>query len=138
MRKNNKSNILATIILIVLTITLTCIATKIISTSIELAIIKTNIEDYNQTAIKTDKRTEEIRDEFERREEIYQSDDIIVRIFSNQHISIKILIFLLANFYYFWLVNIIKVRIEKIQKRKKAIQSRKSKEKVQRKYKNFY
>lgn len=142
MRKNNRSNILATIILVVLTIIFGCIATKIITTSMEMAIIKINIEDYNKQTTKTDASTEKIREEFELREEMYQSDDMIVRIFSNQNILIKVFACILAIGYYYLAIyvwsNIIRTKYKKSQRIKKKRRKRERKERVQQKYKNLH
>ena len=72
------------------------ISNKIIVTSAKLVILNDNAQFYNEQPRKTDAMTESYLENDALRQEIYNSEDDLVRIFSNQHALVKAVILLLA------------------------------------------
>ncbi len=69
----------------------------VVKTSAQLFIISDNIQFYNDSYVKTQKMTDEVREQFRlRQENFYESDDFVVRTFSNSFVLVKLLIFVLA------------------------------------------
>lgn len=69
---------------------------KVISTSIQLMILNDNATFYNQQERKTDKMTEDYLANDAKRQEIYNSEDDVIRWFSNQNAFIKMCGFLIG------------------------------------------
>lgn len=63
---------------------------RILATGWKLINISMEIDDYNDATIKTDEMTERINQIQAERQEIYQSDDWIIRQFSTSHRIIKL------------------------------------------------
>lgn len=94
--------------LVIATVVTVSMANKILVTGLELWQINDNIMYYNEQAIKSDGMTEKTEEEFQRRELIYQSDDLIVRTYANMFGLLKAAVLLLCIFIYpawalFWL-----------------------------------
>ena len=89
--------ILAIILVVAGGITVETTSLKVAKTAVSLYVISDNIDYYNSLYIKTDEATREIEEQFkERRENFYESDDFVVRTYSNMFILLKLLFFLLA------------------------------------------
>ena len=78
------------------TIEIARMSNKIIVTSAKLVILNDNAQFYNEQPRKTDAMTESYLENDALRQEIYNSEDDLVRIFSNQHALVKAVILLLA------------------------------------------
>ena len=78
------------------TIEIARMSNKIIGTSAKLVILNDNAQFYNEQPRKTDAMTESYLENDALRQEIYNSEDDLVRIFSNQHALVKAVILLLA------------------------------------------
>ena len=94
MRKNSSSaRILALLMVIAITIPMMVIASKMLITAINMAIIRENILFYNEQEIKTSQMTREVEFLFREREErFYKSPDPLVRGFANLPGLIKSLV----------------------------------------------
>lgn len=97
MRKNSSSaRILALLMVIAITIPMMVIASKMLITAINMAIIRENILFYNEQEIKTSQMTREVEFLFREREErFYKSPDPLVRGFANLSGLIKALVVIL-------------------------------------------
>lgn len=97
MRKNSSSaRILALLMVIAITIPMMVIASKMLITAINMAIIRENILFYNEQEIKTSQMTREVEFFFrEREEKFYKSDDPLVRGFANLPGLVKALVVIL-------------------------------------------
>lgn len=97
MRKNSSSaRILALLMVIAITIPMMVIASKMLITAINMAIIRENILFYNEQEIKTSQMTREVEFLFREREErFYKSPDPLVRGFVNLPGLIKALVVIL-------------------------------------------
>ena len=89
-------NLLTLCIMVVGMITLHGVNTKILSTTVDLLVIRDNISFYNEQPRKTDAMTTEAEDWFEERQEIYESEDFVIRTFSNQNTLVKLIIILMT------------------------------------------
>ena len=69
---------------------------KIVATSAKLIVLNDNAVFYNEQPIKTDEMTEAYLENHSLRQEIYNSDDMVIRTFSNQNFVVKTAILLLA------------------------------------------
>ncbi len=69
---------------------------KIVKTGFELMILQDNAQFYNEQELKTDNMTEDYDQNDAKRQSIYNSEDIVIRVFSNLPILIKIAVWLLA------------------------------------------
>lgn len=78
------------------TIEIARMSNKIIVTSAKLVILNDNAQFYNEQPRKTNAMTESYLENDALRQEIYNSEDDLVRIFSNQHALVKAVILLLA------------------------------------------
>lgn len=78
------------------TIEIARMSNKIIGTSAKLVILNDNAQFYNEQPRKTNAMTESYLENDALRQEIYNSEDDLVRIFSNQHALVKAVILLLA------------------------------------------
>jgi hypothetical protein len=105
MNKRNNAVVFQTFVAIVTTILLLAsaryilvdISPKILSTAGPLYIIHDNIRFYEKQSRKTDAMTQSIEEQMEyRRAHFYNSDDPVIRMFSNSHFLIKFLLILLA------------------------------------------
>ena len=91
------SAIMAIIILIAGGITLEKTSITVVKTAVNLFVINDNIQFYNESYIKTDKSTERALEQYQiRQERFYESDDAVVRTYSNMFVLWKGLFFLLA------------------------------------------
>lgn len=69
---------------------------KIFQTASSLIVLNDNIQFYNEQSRKTDSMTADAEKDFEARRDIYNSEDFVIRVFSNQNAVIKIAIIFLA------------------------------------------
>lgn len=104
--------ILTILLLVIGTTAVFQTSAKIVKTSVKMIVLRDNASYYNEQYRKTDAMTQEYLQNNEERQKIYNSEDIVVRIFSNQHILVKIVILLcaLALFpliIYMWIVLIV-------------------------------
>ena len=81
------------------TIVLVQSAFEVIQTSVNLGAINDYTQMYNENPRKTDAMTEKVEMMQEHRQEIYQSEDIVVRTFSNQAFGVKVFILLVSIIY---------------------------------------
>ena len=95
-RGNFIKAILAILLLVFMSAELVNANTRIIATAGALANISMEIQDYNGSMRKTDEWTERIEQIQEERQSIYNSDDWLIRIFSNSNYLFKIAFILLA------------------------------------------
>lgn len=103
--------ILAILTLIIGSVTMLQANAEIIKTSGRLLVLRDNASYYNEQYRKTDAMTEEYLANNAERQKIYNSEDVVVRVFSNQNTFVKlaILVWALASFIlipYMWLVLI--------------------------------
>lgn len=110
MRRTNRifRRVLVFSALVIATVLTVSMANKILVTGLELWQINDNISFYNEQAIKSDEMTEKTDAEFQRRELIYQSDDLVVRTYANMFGMLKAVILIMCIFIYpawalFWL-----------------------------------
>ena len=92
MRRTNRifRRVLVFSALVIATVLTVSMANKILVTGLELWQINDNISFYNEQAIKSDGMTEKTDAEFQRRELIYQSDDLVVRTYANIFPSVSL------------------------------------------------
>ena len=96
MKRHNIARILALLMVIAITIPMMVIASKMLITAINMAIIRENILFYNEQEIKTSQMTREVEFLFrEREEQFYKSPDPLVRGFANLPGLIKALVVIL-------------------------------------------
>ena len=95
-RGNFLKAILAIILLVFMSAELVNANTRIIATAGTLANISMEIQDYNVSTRKTDEWTERIEQIQEERQSIYNSDDWLIRTFSNSNDLFKFAFILLA------------------------------------------
>lgn len=69
---------------------------KVFQTASNLIVLNGNIQFYNEQVRKTDSMTAEAEKDFEARRAIYNSEDFVIRTFSNQNALIKIAIISIA------------------------------------------
>lgn len=95
-RGNFLKAILAILLLVFMSAELVNANTRIIATAGTLANISMEIQDYNESTRKTDEWTERIEQIQEERQSIYNSDDWLIRTFSNSNDLFKFAFILLA------------------------------------------
>lgn len=95
-RGNFLKAILAILLLVFMSAELVNANTRIIATAGTLANISMEIQDYNVSKRKTDEWTERIEQIQEERQSIYNSDDWLIRTFSNSNDLFKFAFILLA------------------------------------------
>ncbi len=95
-RGNFLKAILAILLLVFMSAELVNANTRIIATAGTLANISMEIQDYNVSTRKTDEWTERIEQIQEERQSIYNSDDWLIRTFSNSNDLFKFAFILLA------------------------------------------
>ena len=95
-RGNFLKAILAILLLVFMSAELVNANTRIIATAGTLANISMEIQDYNVSTRKTDEWTERIEQIQEERRSIYNSDDWLIRTFSNSNDLFKFAFILLA------------------------------------------
>lgn len=95
-RGNFIKAILAILLLVFMSAELVNANTRIIATAGTLANISMEIQDYNVSTRKTDEWTERIEQIQEERQSIYNSDDWLIRTFSNSNDLFKFAFILLA------------------------------------------
>lgn len=96
MKRHNIARILALLMVIAITIPMMVIASKMLITAINMAIIRENILFYNEQEIKTSQMTREVEFLFREREErFYKNPDPLVRGFANLPGLIKALVVIL-------------------------------------------
>lgn len=105
------------------TISLIQMSNKIVVTSCNLIILRDNASFYNEQAQKTDKMTENYIQNDEKRQEIYNSQDNIIRWFSNQNTMMKIVILFLSIMLYpmillVWIREILRTQMKITRKMK--------------------
>lgn len=89
--------IMAVIILIAGGIAVEKTSITVVKTGVGLFVIHDNISFYNESYRKTDSSTEAVEEQFRiRQERYYDSEDTVVRTFSNMFVLFKLFFFLLA------------------------------------------
>lgn len=78
-------------------VSLEMIALKVLKTAGDLAILNDNARFYNEQSVKTDRMTQEFLKNEAERQKIYNSDDSVVRIYSNSHAIIKFMVLIVAG-----------------------------------------
>ncbi len=73
------------------------IALKVLKTAGDLAILNDNARFYNEQSVKTDRMTREFLKNEAERQKIYNSDDSVVRLYSNSHAIIKFMVLIVAG-----------------------------------------
>ncbi len=107
MENNNNKRVTASIVRTLITIvTLLCLllgtctvvreSWKIVKTGVMLIELNNNATDYNEAQIKTNQMTEEYLENQAEREKFYQSEDTVIRVYSNFPTIVKLLVLLLA------------------------------------------
>lgn len=128
MRKNRRKSIIIVFLLVILasiTIISIIFSVKLIIISAELIIISDDIQVYNESKRKTDSMTEEAMELFEFREkEFYNSQDVMVRWFSNLHPIFKVIVIfgdfaLICYLINLWSKIIITLKRKRKRKRRK-------------------
>ena len=69
---------------------------RILITGWDLFNISLEVSDYNEATITTDEMTERIQQVEGMRYEIYHSEDWLIRTFANSHVSVKLVVILMA------------------------------------------
>lgn len=120
-------NILTILTLIIGSITILQTNGKIFRTSVQLFILRDNASFYNEQYRKTDTMTDEYLKNDLDRKAIYNSEDIVIRKFSNQNWAIKLvlLIWSSASFVlipYMWIFHIAqRINRMKIKSQKRKV-----------------
>lgn len=78
-------------------VSLEMIALKVLKTAGDLAILNDNARFYNEQSVKTDRMTQEFLKNEAERQKIYNSDDSVVRIYSNSHAIIKFMVLIVVG-----------------------------------------
>lgn len=93
MNKSKKFRIenLILLTLVVVSIVVLCISAKITFLSIDMFILRDNANFYNESVVKTDESADYYNDNDAKRQEIYNSDDALVRGFSNMSTAVKLI-----------------------------------------------
>lgn len=113
-------NILIILVLLIGSIGMLRLNGKIIITSAKLIVLRDNASFYNESLQKTDEMTKAYNENHMERQELYTSDDTVVRIFSNLPTLVKLVILfssisLWVLIPYMWYLAI-KTRINKVRK----------------------
>ena len=90
------SKILTLLMLVLGTITIIESCNKIVGTTFELLVLRDNALYYNSLPIKSEKLNEEYDKNDTKRKEIYNSEDTLIRTFSNQNALVKVCICVIA------------------------------------------
>lgn len=88
--------LLTILVLIVGTIGTLDASRKIVTAGVQLIVLRDNASYFNESSIITDGITEAYNENNEMRQEIYQSDDNLVRAFSNMNAFVKLIVFCIA------------------------------------------
>lgn len=101
---------------------------KIVSTASSLIVLHDNAQFYNEQYRKTDAMTEEYLKNQAERENFYQSEDSVIRFFSNQHTLVKVLILVLVvvttlSTPVMWLFFLFMIKRQMFPKKKRKNQS---------------
>lgn len=126
MKRRNLAKLITLLIMIVGTIATIKITNKIIYASFQLIGYNLDTQQYNESVIKTDYMTENLNTHvMKKRNEIYDSDDVITKWFANLPGIIKFLGTIIAIAIYpiiiwYWLVVIVSIMVKKrkIRRRK--------------------
>jgi len=89
-------NILTILALLIGSVVILQTSYKIFKTSVNLAVLSDNAQFYNEQARKTDEMTEQYLENHAERQKIYNSEDFVIRTFSNQNGFVKVLILIVA------------------------------------------
>ena len=116
MNKSKKFRIenLILLTLVVVSIVVLCISAKITFLSIDMFILRDNANFYNESVVKTDESADYYNDNDAKRQEIYNSDDALVRGFSNSNTAVKLIGAIVATILFVgipsaWIYCIVKV-----------------------------
>lgn len=124
--KKNFLRLVVILSLVLVTVGLAVLSAKIITTGAEIWRYNDNIRFYNESPVKSDAFTEWVEGEYAARDAMYNSEDLIVRMYSNSWFGIKIASFGLAVAFYpmavlFWVCFI---RESYVIMRKKYLRSK--------------
>lgn len=86
------TKILVLLVLLAGTLAIVYTNVNIMKSAVELAILREEARYYNSQPVKTDEMTQEFLEVHAERQQIYQSDDFVVRTFANQSCMVKLLI----------------------------------------------
>lgn len=105
------ARLLTILVLVMGTIGTVEVANKVIVTAVNLAAHNDNIRYYNEADRKTNEWTEQVLEEFEAREAYYESEDMLVRVYSTSPTVLKVLgVFLAIALYpalvWMWIYNL--------------------------------
>lgn len=97
---------------------------RILITGWDLFNISLEVSDYNEATITTDEMTERIEQVEGERYEIYHSEDWLIRTFANSHVSVKLVVILMAIVCYpvvglFWISLIVEAVEDRIGRNKR-------------------
>ena len=97
---------------------------RILITGWDLFNISLEVSDYNEATITTDEMTERIEQVEGERYEIYHSEDWLIRTFANSHVSVKLVVILMAIVCYpvvglLWISLIVEAVEDRIGRNKK-------------------
>ena len=97
---------------------------RILITGWNLFNISLEVSDYNEATIRTDEMTTRIEQVEGMRYEIYHSEDWLIRTFANSHVSVKLVVILMAIVCYpvvglFWISLIVEAVEDRIDRNKR-------------------
>ena len=100
MTQKNYSFMFATIVAVfcflIGAVSIETVAIKVLRTSWAMYVLRDNTLLYNEQSVKTDSMTKKEEQNQKRRQEFYNSNDFIVRVFANSLTAIKLLLILLS------------------------------------------
>lgn len=123
-RGNFLKAILAILLLVFMSAELVNANNRILITGWDLFNISLEVSDYNEATITTDEMTERIEQVEGERYEIYHSEDWLIRTFANSHVSVKLVVILMAIVCYpvvglFWISLIVEAVEDRIGRNKR-------------------
>lgn len=136
MNKSKKFRIenLILLTLVVVSIVLECISAKLTFLSIDMFILRDNANFYNESVLKTDESADYYNDNDAKRQAIYNSDDALVRGFSNSDTAVKLIGAIVAailfvgipSVWIYFIVKVMKATGTRRYRRNLATRSRKA------------
>lgn len=89
-------NILIVLIFVAGSSTITHTCAKVVDTAVSLIILNDNAQFYNEQPRKTDSMTEDYIENNKLRQEFYNSEDTVIRVYSNMNILLKLFFLFVA------------------------------------------
>lgn len=118
--KDRFEELILVLVLIFVALEVIIVGVKLIATGVELYGYTIQVDAYNSNPVKTDRMTEIINEVNLKREALYNSDDLIIRCFSQSNVIIKAFILGLVGCSFYMVIyftkRIVKTTIQRIKR----------------------